>query len=147
MGYLEGSGIDAYYKGTGTENLSDLRLITSSVERIRIGETGLVGVGTTSPNATLDVNGSTGTAITLITGNTTLDATHATVIISAGSTPTVTLPTAASSTRRIYIIVNQTSGARTISSYRNFSNTGTTTVPATSSITIQSDGSNWYQIR
>jgi hypothetical protein len=147
LGYLEGSGMDAYYKGSGTDNLTDLRLFTTGTERIRISETGTVGVGTTSPNATVDVNGSIGTAITLITNNTTLDATHSTIIISAGSTPNVTLPSAASSTRRIYTIVNQTSGARTISSYRNFSNAATTTVATTSSITIQSDGSNWYQIR
>jgi hypothetical protein len=147
LGYLDGSGMDAYYKGSGTDNLTDLRLLTTGAERMRITETGSVGVGTTSPNATLDVSGSTGTAIVLITNNTTLDATHSTVIISAGSTPTITLPTAASSTRRIYTIVNQTSGARTISSYRNFSNTGTTTIATTSSITIQSDGTNWYQIK
>jgi hypothetical protein len=106
-----------------------------------------VGVATASPVSTLDVSGSAGVAIAIISGNTTLDATHHTVIINGG-TPSITLPgAAASNTRRIYIIVNHTGTARTISTYRDFSNNNVTTVPATGSITLQSDGSNWYRIQ
>lgn len=119
----------------------------TSDERMRISGTGNVGVGTTSPNSTLDVNGSVASAITTTGSNITLNATHYTVILNNGSTPSVTLPAAAASNaRRMYIIVNQTNGSRTISSYRDFSNSGATTIPANSSITIQSDGSNWYRI-
>lgn len=46
--YSTGSGIDAYYKGAGTNDLSDLRLFTSNTERVHISETGNVGIGNSS---------------------------------------------------------------------------------------------------
>jgi hypothetical protein len=114
---------------------------------MRISGTGNVGIGTNSPNSTLEVNGSMAQAITATSSNITLNETHATVILNNGSTPSVTLPAAAAgNARRTYIIVNQSNGARTISSYRDFTNSAATTIAANSSITIQSDGSNWYRI-
>ena len=105
-----------------------------------------VGVGTASPNQSVDINGSFGAAITTTTGNLTLDGTHHTVVIT-GSTPTITLPAAASgNSRRIYVIVNQTGAGRTISSYLDFAGASATTVAANSSITIQSNGTSWYRI-
>lgn len=147
--YLYATGND-FVIGNGTA-AKPIRFFTggfaTSDERMRISGTGNVGVGTTSPNSTLDVNGSVASAITTTGSNITLNATHYTVILNNGSTPSVTLPAAAASNaRRMYIIVNQTNGARTISSYRDFTNSGVTTIPANSSITIQSDGSNWYRI-
>jgi hypothetical protein len=62
-------------------------------------------------------------------------------------TPSVTLPSASSNARRIYVIVNQTAAPRTISTYKDFVLNNVTTIAASSSITIQSDGTNWYQIR
>ncbi|MBT1708812.1 hypothetical protein KK062_11285 [Fulvivirgaceae bacterium PWU5] len=136
--------------GTAAKSLIFMTGGTSEAtnERMRISGTGNVGVGTNSPNSTLDVNGSTGQEITTTNSNITLNATHSTVILTNGSTPSVTLPAAAASNaRRVYVIVNQTNGARTISSYRDFANSGATTITANSSITIQSDGNNWYRIR
>jgi hypothetical protein len=120
------------------------------VERIRIAQDGKVGIGDYSaadPNSTLSVTGSVGYAITTTNSNLTLDDTHHTVIITGGS-PTITLPTAgATNSRRVYVIVNQTGSGVTIGSYQNFSGAGTTTVAANSSITIQSNGTNWYRIQ
>lgn len=134
--------------GTATKSLIFLTGGTSEAtnERMRINGTGNVGIGTNSPSSTLEVNGSIGQAITTTSLNITLNATHYTVILNNGSTPSVTLPAAAGNARRVYVVVNQTSGARTVSSYRDFSNSGVTTIPANSSITVQSDGTNWYRI-
>lgn len=147
--YLYSTGADLVI-GNSTAS-KDIAIYTtpavgSSAERLTIASTGNVGVNASTPVSTLDVNGSTSAAINVISSSLTLDATHHTVIINSG-TPVITLPSAASSTRRMYIIVNQTGGARTISSYRNFSNGAVTTIGANTSITIQSDGSNWYQIQ
>jgi hypothetical protein len=124
--------------GTNTAN---------GVERMRIAPDGTIGVNTNSPVSNLDNNGSLGLSFVRTSANITLDATHHTIVLHT-ATPIVTVPSAGSTNeRRIYIIVNQTGTARTISTYKDFANNNATTVPANSSITIQSDGSNWYRIR
>jgi hypothetical protein len=115
-------------------------------EKMCLDGTGNLGIATNAPASRLDVNGSAGMGIVTTSSNLTLDETNHTVIITSG-TPVITLPAASACARRIYVIVNHTAGARTISSYRNFSNAGTTTIAATSSTTIQSDGTNWYRIQ
>jgi hypothetical protein len=124
--------------GTNTAN---------GIERMRIAPDGSVGVRTSSPLSSFDNNGSLGLSFVRTSSNITLDATHHTVVLHTAS-PTVTLPAAGSTNdRRIYVIVNQTAGARTISTYKDFANANATTVPANGSITLQSDGSNWYRIQ
>jgi hypothetical protein len=136
--------------GTGTAAKS-LIFLTGGTDsatngRMTITGTGNVGINNISPNSTFEANGSVGYPITVTSSNTTLGATNYTLILTSG-TPTVTLPAAAAgNARRIYVVVNQTGTARTISSYKDFSNATATTVAANSSITIQSDGSNWYRI-
>jgi len=118
--------------------------------RVWFKKDGKVGIATFAPNSTLDVDGSFANSIQIITGNVTLNQGDHTIIISSsvGASPlTITLPAASSSWRREYVIVNQNPSVKTISSYRNFSNTAVTTIPANSSITLQASTTLWYQIR
>lgn len=54
LGFSSGvSSMEAYYKGDGTNGLTDLRFFTSGTERMRISETGNVGIGATTFSATV----------------------------------------------------------------------------------------------
>lgn len=48
----DGSGLDAYYHGDGTTLLTDLRWFTGGIERMRMNDTGNIGIGTSA----FDVN-------------------------------------------------------------------------------------------
>ncbi|MBC7904910.1 MAG: tail fiber domain-containing protein [Gemmatimonadaceae bacterium] len=52
LGTTAGSAIEGFYRGNGTNDLTDLRAFTSGVERMRISETGNVGIGSSAFNAT-----------------------------------------------------------------------------------------------
>lgn len=103
-----------------------------------------VGVGTTSPVSTLDVNGSLSLNITTTSANLTLDDTHHTIILSGNHN--ITLPLANTCLGRIYIIKNPTSNTPTISSYNDINGNISSTLNAGTTISIQSDGTNWEQI-
>lgn len=119
----------------------------ASTERMRITGTGYVGIGNITPNSTFEVSGSVGHSIVTTSSNLTLDATNYTVIVTGGS-PTISFPAAAAgNNRRIYVIVNQNLTSITTSSYRSFTGGATTSVGGYSSITIQSNGTNWYRIQ
>jgi hypothetical protein len=114
---------------------------------------GNFGIATTSVNSNLEVAGSFAANITNTSSNLTLTASHYTVIINNGSTPTITLPAASSCNRRIYVIVNNSTTARTVQVSAGVgwiafgsSTDNTTSLPASSSITIQSNGTNWFRI-
>jgi hypothetical protein len=72
LGYSGGSAVEAFYKGDGTTNLTDLRLWTTSAERMRISETGNVAIGATSWDGTnperLLVDAGTTTSYNVISG-------------------------------------------------------------------------------
>jgi hypothetical protein len=55
-----GSGVAGFYKGDGTTIATDLRFSTSANEWMRLDETGRLGIGTKTPQSTLEVNGSFG---------------------------------------------------------------------------------------
>jgi hypothetical protein len=147
-GYLYTTGNDLIIgNATASKNLVFFTGGTATTnERLRITGTGMIGIGDITPVSTLEVNGSVGAAIATTSANLTLDATNHTVIITGG-TPVITLPSAASSTRRIYVVVNQTLTSRTISSYKDYTGSSDTLVPGFSSITVQSNGTNWYRIQ
>jgi hypothetical protein len=146
--YLYATGND-FVIGNSTNNQNLIFYTTTAStnsEQMRITGTGNIGIRTSTPNSTLEVAGSVGYSIVTTTANITLDQTYHTVIVTGG-TPSVTLPAAASgNARRVYTIVNQTGSAVTIGTYKDFSGGSVTTVAATSAVTVQSDGSNWYMI-
>ena len=137
-----------------TSNFSEAHLAfgkytteTDYFEFARFTHTGNFGIGISVPTSTFHVIGSISNSITVISGNLTLTASHKTVIIPLGSAFTITLPTASGISGRVYTIVNNTNGAKTIGSYINLAGTTVTTIGTASSVEVQSDGTNWYQIR
>ena len=53
-----GTRMQSFYRGNGTNNLTDWKLQTSGVDRIVVLPTGNVGINTGTANSTLQVNGS-----------------------------------------------------------------------------------------
>lgn len=130
-----------------TDQTNVLTNITGAVitERMRLTATGSLGIGTATPNATLDVVGSLATSNTVTNAASyTLNATDHTVILNLAGAQTVNYPTASTVTRREYLIVNPTTTAKTFAAVVTGINNATTTViPANSSTRIKSDGSIW----
>ncbi len=108
-----------------------------------------IGIGTTSPNSTLDVRGSLSTPVTTFTGTTTAGASDHLLIFTGTSTTTLTLPTAVGITGREYWIKNASSNSSTL----NIATTSSQTVDGVTSwsltvvnkvIHLVSNGTNWY---
>ncbi len=104
-----------------------------------------VGINTGQvANSTLQVNGSVSTAVNTTTSNLTLNETHHTVLVNSNST--ITLPAANTCSGRIYIIKNSNNTAINSSSYLNEANISTGSIPANSTIQVQSNGTAWNLI-
>jgi trimeric autotransporter adhesin len=126
---------------------SSIQLRTGGgLNRLIIDNTGNTGINTITPKSILEVNGAIASPINLISANFSATNLHSTLIINATAAITVTLPAASSCARRQYVIVNQDAFTHVISSYRDFTNSANAVVPAIASITLQSDGLNWYRI-
>ncbi len=125
---------------------------TARSNAMMVRKDGYVGIGTNVPNNLLDVNGAIGTAIITTATDLVLTDDHHTVVILSTATAgngDITLPSYTVAKNRMYVIVNQTAVAKNISSgYRDFSGANVTTIPANSSITIQSEPTiAWFRIR
>ncbi len=146
---LDGNAVTATKK-LGTTSAYPLPIITNNVERVRIDTAGRVGVGTSSPTSTFQVNGSVAMNIVSKSANYTLTATDYTVLCDASTAGfTVTLPAASTCTGRIYRIVkiDETSNILTFSTSLRYSkNTSITTLNYNKTLTVQSDGTDWWII-
>lgn len=113
---------------------------------LAIRNTGQVGINDTVPTSILGIKGSISLPLTSVSTNTTLDATHHTVRVTAAST--ITFPTASSCAGRIYCVINYNTGGNiTTSAYLSPLAVSTTTVANGATVWVQSDGTNWYQIK
>ncbi len=133
----------------GTADSSSLSIRTDSIERIFInGNAGNIGINTNTPASTVDINGSVSHAVTTAPGSITLTSANYTVVLTGTSGSIVTLPSAAASTGRMYVLVNRTAAKNTSPDYQTFT-LGVTSpvIAANSSITLQSDGTNWNRIQ
>src|SRR5258706_6896874 len=73
-----------------------------------------VGIGTTSPNSTLDVRGSFSAPVTTFSANTTAGASDNFLVFTGSSATTLTLPTAVSIGGREYWVKNASSNSSTL---------------------------------
>lgn len=117
-------------------------------ERVSVSNNGNVGIAINSPVSKMHVNGSLGVAIRSITSNSGLTINdHTIIILPAATAVVVTLPAANTCGAREYVIVNKDATAyATNINYLDLSNASVNVLPATTSITIQSDGANWHRI-
>jgi len=108
-----------------------------------------VGVGTSSPNSTLDVRGSMSNNLRTFTANTSAAATDYHLIFTGSSAATLTLPDASTITGRTYVVKNASSNASVLT----IATTSSQTIDGLSSwsisqtnktITLISNGTNWY---
>jgi hypothetical protein len=113
-----------------------------------------VGIGTSSPTSYLQVAGAIATSITSIASNTTLNATHSTVVCNTATAGfTVTLPAASSCTGREYTICRKDQNTTNVLSFSTpiyypdgVTNFTTTNIP-NAVFVLQSDGANWIVIK
>jgi hypothetical protein len=131
-------------------NNSSAKMIfsTNNTERVRIDSTGFVGIGTTGPVSTLDINGSLSVAAVKQTASYTLTASDYCVIFTGTSSgQTFTFPSATGVPGRIYIIVNQSNQTLNTSNYLSGNGGGgTSAIAAGINVQIISDGASWRKI-
>lgn len=104
-----------------------------------------VGIRTEAQNSNLDVDGSFGAGITTLSASTTLTTSQHTVLCDATTAVVaLTLPTASTSTRRIYVIKKIDASANAVT-FTTAEGAQSLTTRYTGKV-IQSDGTNWYII-
>lgn len=107
-----------------------------------------VGIGTTSPESTLHVEGSLSVKVTSTSASVAAGDEGVLLVDASGGARTITLPAAASSTSRVYHIKKTDSSSNAVTIDGNAAETidGSTTQDINlpnESLTIACDGSNW----
>lgn len=122
--------------------------LTQNTERMTILGGGNVGINNASPNSSLQVSGSFASKYNATATGITLDGTYGTVNVTATG-QTITLPTAASITGRVYTIKLTASGSATVATTSSQTIDGATTYSLSAQykyVSVQSDGANWMII-
>src|SRR5437762_5327614 len=109
-----------------------------------------IGIGTTSPNSTLDVRGSLAINYRAFTSSTAAG-TDYTLVFTGTSAATLTLPDATTVTGRVYWIKNASSNASTLSiattSSQTIDGAGSWSLAQTNKVVaVVSNGTNWYTV-
>ncbi len=145
-------GTDPATNFAGTTDAVGFAIRTDNTERMRVDETGKLGVNTTTPNSSVQINGSFATALTTKTGAYTATvADHIIIGNAATAAFTITLPTAIGIAGRQYIVkkTDATANAVTVATTGGQTIDGATTVTVSiqwQTKTFVSDGANWLII-
>ena len=145
------------YNANSTGNLQNAiaigkNALVSQSNSMVLGGTGVdaisVGVGTATPNSTLQVEGSVSTAIHSTSSDYTLTGDHHTLIITGAGGYTISLPAANNCVGRIYVLINRTASLCTSSiSYTTAAGLPSSVIAANNSLWLQSDGTGWQQVK
>jgi Chaperone of endosialidase len=126
-------------------------IITASAILFAAISTAQVGVGTATPNSTLDVRGSMATNYRAFTANTSAASTDNLLVFTGSSAATLTLPTAVGCDGRNYMIKNaSTAGTTPVLTIATTSSqtidgaASWTLTSANETITLISNGANWH---
>jgi hypothetical protein len=140
--------------GGGREGLyqpeaDGLGLVTAGMEAIRIDPYQKVGINETNPTSVMDLGGSVAFPVRIVSGAVTLDQNDHTVIYNGPST--ISLPNPATCPGREYRIVSRQYPIqfdKQVHSLRSPIHTYIANTPITNfgSMTLISDGNNWYEI-
>lgn len=150
-----GGGLELAWDGTKSSIQSFNRTTATSqpmqLSAALITTTSKLAVNKSTDNgSSFQVTGSESASITTVTGSTTLDATHHTVLVNNSGAVTITLPAASTANERIYwvkkvsnngsVVSIQAAGAELIDG----TNTAQTLSAFNNSYTIQCNGTSWF---
>ncbi len=124
--------------------LLNLRHIISDLGNTRISGNTIFGDLLNDGLSTVESAGSLGAAILLTSENISINENHTVVVITGDHS--ITLPDARHVKRRMYFLVNRTTSPIPVSYYADKNGNQSNSISAHSSILIQSDGNNWYQL-
>ncbi len=133
-----------------TPDEDKIRFTTNSIERMIIDDVGNIGVNTSTPNSTFEINGSEAKKVT-ISNSLALDETHNVVLVNnTFGFATISLPAASTCNGRVYTIKRINSGSVSINPNGLDNIDGSTATLSLAAqwdfITVISDGSDWFII-